>query len=333
MALTIVVLSAGGARGARLTFDGTQRVVIGRGAGSDVRLPDASVSLRHATLRAQGSDFVVVDEESTNGTFVGSVAVAARTSRIVRSGDRLRLGRMWLELRIGLAPITRDVAAATRDIALALVAQALDARGEDKTTKLQVVEGPDQGTELRLSEHAVPYLVGRGGHCALPLADADVSREHLHVQRRSGAVFLIDAGTKNGTWLGDVAIPAHQEVAWRPPLMVRIGRTVLALHEPAMAALAAIEGAMDERLDPDAALAPPDAPVAAEVAPDGSPPVILPKGPTAGEAADPMRPAPPTRAAKGKAGRGWSVADAFVMGAALCVLALSLAGLVWLLRG
>ncbi|MGH7434940.1 MAG: FHA domain-containing protein, partial [Polyangiaceae bacterium] len=90
MALTVVVLSADGAR---LTFDGTSRIVVGRGAGSDVRLPDTSVSVRHASLRAQGSDFAVVDEGSTNGTFVGSVRVAPHTSRIVRAGDRLRLGR------------------------------------------------------------------------------------------------------------------------------------------------------------------------------------------------------------------------------------------------
>ena len=41
------------------------------------------------------------------------------------------------------------------------------------------------------------------------------------------------------------------------------------------------------------------------------------------------RPEPPTT----RRGAGWSVTDAIVMGAALCVLALSLAGLVWLLRG
>src|SRR6516162_9026104 len=102
----------------RLTFDGTQRIVIGRGPSCDVRLPDATVSHRHASLRAQGADFVLVDEGSTNGTFVGGVRVAARTSRIVRTGDLVRLGRMWLEMRIDHRPITRDVAAATRELAL-----------------------------------------------------------------------------------------------------------------------------------------------------------------------------------------------------------------------
>jgi pSer/pThr/pTyr-binding forkhead associated (FHA) protein len=327
MALTVVVLSA---EGARLTFDGTQRVVIGRGAGSDVRLPDASVSVRHASLRSQGSDFVVVDEGSTNGTFVGSVRVAAGTSRIVRSGDRLRLGRVWLELRVDHASVTRDVAGATRDIALALVSRALDSRGGDRTTKVQVVEGPDQGTELGLVDEGTSYVIGRGAHCALPLADADVSREHARVERRGAAVWLEDAGTKNGTWLGDASVPAQQSVVWRPPQMVRLGRTVLALFEPVSAALARIEGAADETVDPASLPAAPDGPERGQ--PEASAADAAKAVET--QAARSLRPAAPsTPPARPKGGSGWSVTDALVMGAALCVLALSLAGLVWLLRG
>ncbi|HEY8091005.1 MAG TPA: FHA domain-containing protein, partial [Polyangiaceae bacterium] len=83
---------------ARLTFDGMQPVVVGRGASCDVRLPEPSVSFRHASFRAQGTDYVVTDEGSSNGTFVGGVRVEPRTSRVVRSGDLVRVGRVWIEL-------------------------------------------------------------------------------------------------------------------------------------------------------------------------------------------------------------------------------------------
>src|SRR5579862_8977330 len=99
MPITVIVRSIAGDE-PRLTFDGTQRVVIGRGAGSDVRVPDATVSHRHASLRAQGAEFVVVDEGSSNGTFVGGVRVAARMSRLVRSGDWVRVGRVWLRVLV-----------------------------------------------------------------------------------------------------------------------------------------------------------------------------------------------------------------------------------------
>src|SRR5262249_55234474 len=151
----IVRSSTGGE--ARLTFDGMQRVVIGRGSSCDVRLPDPSVSHRHASLQARGADFVLVDEGSTNGTFAGGVRGAPRTSRIVRAGDVVRLGRVWLELRIDQTAVTRDLAAATRELALALVADALAAMGTDQTTKLRVVEGRDQGACLRLAEEGRAY--------------------------------------------------------------------------------------------------------------------------------------------------------------------------------
>src|SRR5208282_5290115 len=105
MPITVIVRPASGTE-SRLTFDGTQRIVLGRGAGCDVRLPDLTVSVRHASLRAQGADFVVVDEGSANGTFVGGVRVAPRTSRIVRAGDLVRLGRVWVELHFDPTPVT-----------------------------------------------------------------------------------------------------------------------------------------------------------------------------------------------------------------------------------
>jgi pSer/pThr/pTyr-binding forkhead associated (FHA) protein len=328
MPLTVIVRSA---EGARMTFDATQRVVIGRGAGSDVRLPDASVSLRHATLRAQGSDFVVFDEGSTNGTFVGSVRIAPRTSRIVRSGDLVRVGRIWLELQIDQSPVTRDVAAATRDLALALVSQAMRARGADLTLKVHVVEGRDQGALLPLETENHSYSVGRGPDCDLLLADADVSRDHVRLELRSGSVVVRDLGTKNGTWIGDARAPSDRDVVWKRVHMMKIGRTVLALEEPLGDALAIVEAVPDEPLAPEDATAPP----AAEKAPgdssrgaDGSS-EPMERGPVAAvPAASNLDGGPPPRRRS-----GWSATDILVMTAGLSVLGLSLAGLIWLLRG
>ncbi len=329
MPITVIV-RAGTPSDARLTFDGNQRVVIGRGAGSDVRLPEASVSHRHATLRAQGADFVVVDEGSSNGTYVGEVRVAPHTSRIVRSGDRVRVGRIWLELRLEAAPSTRDVAAATRELALALVADAMAKAGTDPTLRVRVVEGPDAGAALPLAEGGRAYLVGRGPHCDLVLADADASREHVQVAIRDGAVSVRDLGGKNGTFLGEGRVPSDREVPWRPATMVRVARSVLALEDPVGLALSELERAPDEPLPEGEAPRSPDAPAPAAV--DPSEPA--PSGTTAG----PPAPAAPVvavavKAAARKRESRWSLADKLVMAAAVVVLALSLGGLVWLLRG
>jgi pSer/pThr/pTyr-binding forkhead associated (FHA) protein len=332
MSITVIVRSPAGDE-ARLTFDGTARIVIGRGSSCDVRLPDASVSFRHASLRAQGADFVLVDEGSRNGTHVGGVPIAARTSRIVRSGDRVRVGRVWLELRLDQSPVTRDLAAATRELALALVARAMQRAGEDATAKLNVVEGRDQGATLQLSTEGRDYVLGRSAECDLPLSDSDVSRQHLEVRRQGGVVAVRDLGTKNGSWLGETRIGSDSRAVWRPAQMLRVGHTVLALVEPVAEALAAIEGAPEEALDPTELS--PEPPEKAAVAPGASVPQAHgPEGDLAAQsprhpslesqhAALPVR---PPRAV-------WSVTDVIVVSAAVGVLALSLAGLVWLLRG
>jgi Protein of unknown function (DUF3662)/Inner membrane component of T3SS, cytoplasmic domain len=77
----------------RLTTD---RAVIGRLQGSEVEIQDPGASRRHAEIRRQGPDFVVVDLGSTNGTLVNDQPVAEAT---LEDGDRITIGRTVLEFR------------------------------------------------------------------------------------------------------------------------------------------------------------------------------------------------------------------------------------------
>ncbi|HXK19555.1 MAG TPA: FHA domain-containing protein, partial [Polyangiaceae bacterium] len=120
MALTVVVRSGDHPTPLKISLD-APRIVIGRGDGCEIRLPDPSVSHRHASIRQRGSDYVVVDEGSTNGTFVGPVRLSPQAPRVVKSGELVRIGRIWLELTVEPGPPTDDAQQATREIALALV--------------------------------------------------------------------------------------------------------------------------------------------------------------------------------------------------------------------
>src|SRR5262245_14902171 len=119
MALTVVIRSGDSETPASITLD-SPRVVIGRGEGSEIRLPDPSVSHRHASIRQRGTDYVVIDEGSTNGTFVGPVRLSAQAPRVLRSGDQLRIGRIWLEVRIEHIVPSQNPQALTKEIALQL---------------------------------------------------------------------------------------------------------------------------------------------------------------------------------------------------------------------
>jgi predicted Zn finger-like uncharacterized protein len=51
------------------------RIVLGRGAGTDVQLQDSEISRRHAMIEILEDEAVLVDLHSTNGTFVGGAKI------------------------------------------------------------------------------------------------------------------------------------------------------------------------------------------------------------------------------------------------------------------
>ncbi|MDX1510074.1 MAG: DUF3662 and FHA domain-containing protein [Nitriliruptorales bacterium] len=66
-----------------------RRVVIGREAGSDIQVPDSTVSREHAALVKRGTAWWVVDLGSTNGTAVNGVAAAEHP---LTGGDTITFG-------------------------------------------------------------------------------------------------------------------------------------------------------------------------------------------------------------------------------------------------
>ena len=294
-----------------LTFD-ADRIVIGRSASSDLRLPETSVSQRHAQVRREGTRYALVDEGSTNGTFVGGVRVQAHSERLLRTGDRVRIGRVELDVRIEQAPATRDLPNTTRDIALAVVARVMEEAGRSVLPAIRVVEGPDLGAELRLAEDGREYRIGRGDECDLKLADAEASREHVAARRRGHAVGVLDLGAHNQTWLGDEPLAPGVPTLWRRAQALAVGRSVLALIEPLSDALAELEALPDEALEPQ------------------SPPSL-------GLA---LADLPPTRSAKNvrkvderrRSNTRWSAAEIGIALLGLIVLGVSAGGIWWLMR-
>jgi pSer/pThr/pTyr-binding forkhead associated (FHA) protein len=332
MPVTIVVRTENEAERA-LTFDG-ERVVIGRGPSSDVRLPDPSISHRHAVVQQSGSSWVLVDEGSSNGTFVGGVKLSRGSPRSIRSGDLVRVGRVWLEIRIDQTPPTRELAVATRDLALALVAEAMAKIGDDVTTKIRVVEGRDRDAVLRLAEEGRVYTIGRAETCDLPLADADASREHARIVRRGQTVLVRDLGSKNGTLLADGKIASERDTPWRGQTMLRIGKTVLALEEPAQLALEELEAAVDEIIPADEKPPEPPVPPSQKKLPEPPPEEPKPKSqrqPGAAPIAQVGSVITKTSTTVSSR-RGVSGTDIAVGLVALIVIGLSIAGMVWLLK-
>jgi hypothetical protein len=88
----------------------TREVLLGRfGAASpDAGMPtldlvsfgamENGVSRKHALLRRLGADVVVLDLESTNGTWLNGVRLTPNQPVMLRSGDKVLLARLMLQI-------------------------------------------------------------------------------------------------------------------------------------------------------------------------------------------------------------------------------------------
>lgn len=325
MPVTLVVRRRGEADLAPVSFDGP-RVVIGRGASCDLRVPDASVSSRHASIRANGAQWVVVDEGSTNGTKLNGEKLAVQAPRALKTGDQLILGRIELSVKLGAAPPSTQEQ--TREIALALVARSLSKNESDGSVaaspvraRVEVREGVDHGAAIELE--TAPKSIGRDPRCALRLTDRGVPPVALDVVLEGSRVRVTQRDPRADARLGE---RTFESSIWTDGTVLTLASTKLVLTDPVARALDQSAHGEDEKLSaapaaPEPApLPPPEPEVAADVAPAEPPPP---------EPKKPERPAYDRR----KSWRGATLAfEIIALVLALAVLAGSIAGLWWLLR-
>ena len=331
----------GGARAELSITCDAPLVVIGRGEGCDVRLPDPSVSHRHATIRQRGHEYILVDEGSANGTFIGNVKLGAQAPRLLKHGDLARIGRVWLEVRFDNQVPPPQGLLATKELALALVARALDAQGELGGPRIVVTDGPDRGKSLSLDEPGRIYILGRGREVDLVLEDSDASRRHVQVVRRADQVIVRDLGSKNGADLGGERL-GQRDRPWRLDQPLRIGNNAFAYRHPAIEALGELERAADEKIREGEAIAPPEVPAPAPVlgqesATEGAGErrnaALRSNGTGHDLGAAPIAELPHRASSSGPRRAGWTSTDFAVVLLAVGVLALSVVGLFWLLKG
>lgn len=68
-----------------------RRWIVGRAPDCNVIVNETAVSARHCTLSETPQGFVLEDLQSSNGTYVNGVRIAART--LVKPTDRITLGQ------------------------------------------------------------------------------------------------------------------------------------------------------------------------------------------------------------------------------------------------
>ena len=89
---------------------------------------------------------------------------------------------------------------------------------------LLVEKGPNKGQKVAVKASA-PVIVGRAPAANLRLEDPLVSEKHFTVREADGAWWIVDAGSRNGTWLNGEAV--EDETALKPGDQIEIGESVL----------------------------------------------------------------------------------------------------------
>jgi FHA domain len=249
MALSLRLRSGDVVPDPELPFD-APRVVVGRAPGSDLQLPDPSVSPRHATLRQRGSDYLVVDEGSDNGTFAGATRLVRHAPHTLKSGDLLRFGRVWVEVRLGPAEHPTEVQA-SRELARRLVDAALVA--DDAPFGMNVsVKGGEPS--LRLVEPRRPYLVGSKRGADLKLSE--VPSRCLELRRQADQLWVTLQNGASAT-LGERELCVGERSAWPRGAVLSIGDVRLVVTDPTAQMLERLEREPTERLAEAAPIDPP----------------------------------------------------------------------------
>lgn len=179
--------------GPRLAMDGREFELrpgpnrIGR-VGTDVLLPDPTVSRHHATLTIEGESAWIEDVGSTNGSFLNGQPLSAGSRAQVQDGDTLKLGTVTVKLvwpeggrREGDDTGTLEGAPVE---AAPSVAALIAADGRESALRTGVT------TLGRRAENTV-VLSG----------DAYVSGRHAEVRCDAGGCVLVDVGSTNGSFL------------------------------------------------------------------------------------------------------------------------------------
>lgn len=79
-----------------------EKTTVGRVSDNAFEIPEASVSSHHAEIILRGSDVVIRDLDSTNGTFINGQKI---TEAVLKPGQTLRFGTVDLRLDTGDGPI------------------------------------------------------------------------------------------------------------------------------------------------------------------------------------------------------------------------------------
>jgi len=165
---------------------------IGRKPENQIVIDEPLVSSKHARIELQGSDYIIIDNKSTNGTFVNDTPIT--DPHLLKDGDIIQIGNT--DLHFGLR--AEDQAAKTSRLPeeIAFSQTLLE------ETVLGIIEHKGQKIEIR---HEMVTL-GRDPEATILIDDPTVSFMHAQISFHGGRHYLRDLGSRNGTFVNETLV-------------------------------------------------------------------------------------------------------------------------------
>lgn len=195
-----------------------ERYTLGSDVRNTLRLDGVGIAPFHAEVRQESGFYYLTDLGSHDGTFVNGEKVGARYQ--LRSGDRLRLGALELEL---VDP-----------------ARARTKPAGPQRWLLQVVQGEHEG---RLYHVTGSMTFGRSVKCELCFSDPELSRRHAEFFLKDDVLEVKDLASSNGVQVNRQKVST---AVLQPGDQVQLGSVTLLVIGPKVA--------VPEALDEDATL-------------------------------------------------------------------------------
>lgn len=162
---------------------------IGRSPENDIVIQDPEVSGEHAQIRSEGSNFMLEDTGSRNGTFLNKVKISQPTPLV--SGALIQVGKTEIQFMFGKPPENL------------------------RMTSAGLPEAPLSSPELpsdiefgylQLNGNDIPLRMlsanlGRDANADIILDDPAVSYKHALLTQQGDASYLLDLGSRNGTFV------------------------------------------------------------------------------------------------------------------------------------
>ncbi len=178
---------------------GPTPVRLGRALDNEIVLNAAAISRLHARIERDGGTLIVVDNGSSNGTFLGARRV---TREALADGALLTIGPFTLT--VDLDPPALGASETGHDAPRAPL-------------RLRWTDG-DGGTRGLPLDRAL--IIGRGDDCDIVLPTTSASRRHARLVPTGVGATLTDQNSSNGTFVNDERIT---ERALQPGDVITIG--------------------------------------------------------------------------------------------------------------